>query len=63
MREQGNNDEAGNCCYPGLLGPHCFCCCSGVRDMSWWEPQGLLDPSDQGNQANKKIGYIKVCSI
>ena len=49
-KERGRNEETGYCL--GLLGPPRSLCCRGLYDMSRWEPQGLLDPSAQGNQMN-----------
>ena len=41
-------DGEGNRCCLSLLGFTHDCCQPRVLHLSWWEPQGLLDPSDGG---------------
>ena len=48
---KGRDAESYYCLGP--LGP-LYLCSRGLHDMSWWEPQGLLDPSAQGDDTNEK---------
>ena len=48
--EKGRDEESYYCLGP--LGPH-YLCSWGLHDMSRWEPQGLLDPSAQGEETDE----------
>ena len=51
IAERGRNEESNLCLGP--LGP-LYLCSWGLHDLSRWEPQGLLDPSAQGEDTNEK---------